>query len=289
MNPRAFSRYSAQACCKKKKLCAGRLWVATCDVTSFLRMDSTVLQGFGHSRGLRCGMAHRQADQQTETALTDAHTTSLARCWAGLRPRRNADSRPQTDGQTNRCTDRFTDARTAQHSPLLFFLCRGRRSCVFSARTIVVPPPPPLSAQAGGSHPCVVWSLQHCLLRRWITWRWAALLPRPCIALVLISICLFPPCTCPKLIFRMAAVKVAHPLLSFLHLLAGWPACGSSIPAHTPQVWRGSCIHRARTVRSFDIVIFTGSVPPPHSNSDLSCLCPGSPLVRMSSTIAQVR
>ena len=147
MNPRAFWLLSA-GLLQKKKLCAGRLWVATCDVTSFLRMDSTVLQGFGHSRGLRCGMAHRQADQQTETALTDAHTTSLARCWAGLRPRWNADSRPQTDGQTNRCTDRFTDARTAQHSPLLFFLCRGRRSCVFSARTIVVPPPP-LSAGGG--------------------------------------------------------------------------------------------------------------------------------------------
>ena len=27
----------------------------------------------------------------------------------------------------------------------------------------------------------------------------------------------------------------------------------------------------------------------PHCSSDLSCLCPGSPLVRMSSTIAQVR
>ena len=165
----------------------------------------------------------------------------------------------RTDRQTGARTDSQTHAQPST-LPCFFFCAAAAGPVCFRHALSLCPPPPPLSAQAGGSHPCVVWSLQHCLLRRWITWRWAALLPRPCIALVLISICAFPPCTCPKLTFRMAAVKVVRPLLSFLHLLAGWPACGSSIPAHTPQVWNAA--------PSAPEPCMWSSFPPPYGSSN---------------------
>ena len=132
-----------------------------------------------------------------------------------------------------------------RHGEALFAacLCRSRRACVVSAHAVVMPPPPPLSA-GGASLPCVVWSLRHCLVCRGTTWRRASMLPQPCVTSILV--CML---SCPSLYItetnlkptcHMVVVKVVRPLLSFLQPLAGWPACGSSIPAHTPQVWNAA-------------------------------------------------
>ena len=75
------------------------------------------------------------------------------------------------------------------------------------------------------------------------------------------------------------ARSVVAPLATCLRTICGCTAVSEGV---------------ARTVRApckVSIYSFSRAVspPPPHSSSDLSCLCPGSPLVRMSSTIAQVR
>ena len=199
-------------------------------------------------------------------------TAPLGRPAPATHFRRSSGVRP-----TDRHASRHTDGRSRAPCTLdrLFLVAAARPMCCWRTLSFCSHPPPPRSQRRQGSPPCIVWSPLHSLPVA--SWNHAAqgckscLDHAPCLGDITNLSC--PPRICLRLFFHVAVVKVARPLLSFLQPLASGPTCGSSTPAHTPQVWNAT--------PSAPKPCMWSSIPTPHSSSKLgpdSSLRPCGPM-----------